>query len=485
MSKIRILIDTNVIIALEDDEILKENYATFYRESTKIGTVLVHQISKNDINKDKKEERKRKTLSKLKKYQVLSQPPIPDPDFINQLNVKDKPNELIDVILLFAVFKNAVDFLVTEDIGIHKKAFKLGIQERVFTVKQAVDFFNRLIYREIPSHTLLKHMPVHNLNLQDSFFDSLRSDYGEDDFNSWFKNISREGRQCWAYIEDNAILAICIYKEEQKPDSRLIPVPTLKLCTFKVSDNVKGKKIGELMLKLAFQYTALNNLKSVYLTTFPKYQELILFLKDFGFSPIDSKNMEDIFLKKMVIDRDKMIDPISFVIKYYPSYLGDNNIQKFIVPIQPQFHNRLFPECTGTQKRIDDFTTPNPEGNTIKKAYICNAKTRQIKPGDILLFYRSKDVRSITSIGVVERTIHSDQASIIAAAVSNRTVYNYEEIEQLSSRTALAIIFRHVGNLNRPVNAFTLQNICDVKGYIQSIRKISYNTYNKIIEAGK
>ena len=146
MSKIRILIDTNVIIALEDDEILKENYAIFYRESTKIGTVLIHQISKNDINRDKKEERKRKTLSKLKKYQVLSQPPIPDPDFINQLNVKDKPSELIDVTLLFAVFKNAVDFFVTEDLGIHKKAFKLGIQERVFTVKQAVDFFNRLIW---------------------------------------------------------------------------------------------------------------------------------------------------------------------------------------------------------------------------------------------------------------------------------------------------------------------------------------------------
>ena len=101
------------------------------------------------------------------------------------------------------------------------------------------------------------------------------------------------------------------------------------------------------------------------------------------------------------------------------------------------------------------------------------------------MFYRSKDMRSITSIGVVERTIHSNQAPIIATAVSNRTVYNYEEIEQLSSRTALAIIFRHVGNLNRPVNALTLHNICGVKGYIRSIRKISHNTYKKIIEAGK
>ncbi|WP_244941528.1 hypothetical protein [Bradyrhizobium yuanmingense] len=30
-------------------------------------------------------------------------------------------------------------------------------------------------------------------------------------------------------------------------------------------------------------------------------------------------------------------------------------------------------------------------GNTIRKVYLCNARTTMIKPGDILLFYMSKD----------------------------------------------------------------------------------------------
>ena len=42
------------------------------------------------------------------------------------------------------------------------------------------------------------------------------------------------------------------------------------------------------------------------------------------------------------------------------------------------------------------------EGNAIKKAYLCNAKTKQMAEGDIVLFYRSVDVSAITSLGVVE-----------------------------------------------------------------------------------
>jgi len=487
MTTIRTLIDTNVIIALEDDHILKKEFADFHREAVKIGNLLIHPISKVDISRDKNLERRKRTLSKLGKYEELEKPPEPDSIFLSKLKALDNPRERVDATILYSVVKNAVDFFVTEDQGIHRKAFILGIQERVLTIKQGVVFFRRLLHRDVPTHILVKNIPVYNLQLNDRFFDSLRADYGEKEFNLWFENICREGRPCWAFIGDSSLFALCIYKEEKIADSKKIITPTLKLCTFKVSEAFAGKKIGELMLKLAFQYADRNKLSSVYLTVFPKYQQFIAFLEDFGFSYVGKKGEEFILMKKMLpkADEQNNYDALEYAVKYYPNFLDDPQKRKFIVPIQPQFHDRLFPDCPGTQKRIEDFVEPCPEGNTIKKAYICNAKTKQINKGDLLLFYRSRDWRAVTSIGVVEQAKHSDVASEIATFVSNRTVYTYEEIQQLASRTALVIIFRHMGNLNRPVNAFTLAERCGVQGPIQSIRRIPYDIFKKIMEMGK
>ena len=47
-------------------------------------------------------------------------------------------------------------------------------------------------------------------------------------------------------------------------------------------------------------------------------------------------------------------------------------------------------------------------GNTIRKVYLCRAKTTRIRPGDLLFFYLSKHgeyaaAQSITTVGVVEQ----------------------------------------------------------------------------------
>ena len=64
----------------------------------------------------------------------------------------------------------------------------------------------------------------------------------------------RVGR-AWVYgdIENAAPSAICIYaiqENESINDAReTLPGKALKLCTFKVADLVRGRKIGELFLK--------------------------------------------------------------------------------------------------------------------------------------------------------------------------------------------------------------------------------------------
>jgi hypothetical protein len=489
MTKLRTLIDTNVIIALEDDKKLEEEVTTFYREASKNSTLLIHPRIGEDIQRDKDAQRLEKTLSKVAKYETLEDPPRPTDEFLRRIGAKRNPHDLVDADLLYTVHKHCVNFLVTQDAEIHRWAKDLGLSEQVLRVPQAAAFFQQLSRRYVPRHSLVQHLPVHNLDISDRFFDSLRRSYGDSKFDDWFRRISREGRMCWAIVEGGAVRAICIYKEERDAaDSPQIPLPTLKLATFKVDDALSGMKVAELMLKLAFQYGVKNHLESVYLTTYPANESLRYVIEDFGFCQVGTKGEELVYVKNLSQPANipTAIPPLTYAILYYPLYLDGPEVRKFIVPIQPSYHDRLFPDCPGgRQMSLREFSEAIPEGNTIKKAYICKSKIRGIRPGDLLLFYRSHDRRELTTVGVVERAVRTKEPSEVAALVSNRTVYTYGEISHLASKGALAIIFRHHVNLAKPVPAQQLTEDYHVPGPIQSIREISHETYVKIAGAWK
>lgn len=487
MVSLRILVDTNVIIALEDDRKVDEVTTTFYREASKNGIILVHPKTIEDVNRDKNSQRLEKTLSKTLKYETLEDAPEPDQEFLERIGVNNNPNDLVDSSLLFALYRKCVSFLVTEDNGIRKKAKILDLQEQVLTIQQASELFTVLSYRELPKHPLVQSVPVYALNLRDPFFDSLREAYPE--FDQWFGRISAQGRKSWVMLDKGMIQAICIYNEEREhSDSPQIPLPTLKLNTLKISERYSGKKISELLLKMAFKYVIDNNLKSLYLTMFPDNFSLRYVIEDFGFTDVGQKGSEIIYAKKMLRPTEvpKGMNAVNYAIEFYPNFLDDSRISKFIVPIRPVFHDRLFPDCPGQQQQIPtDLTHLPPEGNTIKKAYICNSKTNKIREGNVLLFYRSHDRKEITSIGVVEKTIRSKDPIEIASVVSNRTVYNLEEIKELASRTALVLIFRHQKYLNKTVTMEQLEKKHKILGPIQSIREITHKEYEEILRGKK
>jgi len=474
----RILLDTNVFIILEDDAILEEHFGALLREASRHSEILIHPRSIEEIKRDRDEVRRGKTLSKIGKYSMLMSPPIPDRDFLQNFGDVISENDKVDAEMLFAVQRNSIDFLITEDKKIHRIAKNINIHERVLSVSQGGEFFKRLSKREIPSHTLVEYIPVYNLDPNDSFFDSLKGDY---DFEEWFSKISRENRKCWVYRPDSKIKALCIIKEEEKPDSDKIPSPTLKICTFKVADDLGGKRIGELLLKMALQYTFKNKFKSTYFTIYPKQDHLISFMEDFGFETIDMKDNEKIMMKPIVppSDTPKTMDPLDFGIKYYPNLDDSENVGKFIVPIRPNYHSRVFPDCLGRQSSLDEFSGIVPEGNTIKKAYICNAKTGQISKGDILLFYQSQDRKEITCVGMAEETLRSTNPDKITRLVGNRTIYTHQEIAKIAKSGALVIIFRHMRNLKEPITLSSIE-ATGIPGPFQSIRKIPHKKYLRL-----
>lgn len=80
----------------------------------------------------------------------------------------------------FSIYKDAVDFLLTEDKGIHKKAEILGVAERIFLIEEALEFFSKLLPKHrISAPPAIKFIPTYNLNLEDSIFNSLKEDYHE------------------------------------------------------------------------------------------------------------------------------------------------------------------------------------------------------------------------------------------------------------------------------------------------------------------
>jgi hypothetical protein len=207
-------------------------------------------------------------------------------------------------------------------------------------------------------------------------------------------------------MDEDKVQAILIYKEEDEAITEITPTlpkqKRLKISTLKVA--LQGNRIGELLLKLSIKYCINNNIKEIYLTHFLKEQDpLVKLIEEFGFEFISNNSRgEAVYLKKLVPNNPNEISPIEMSHKFYPSFKDGKGIKKFVIPIIPEYHNRLFQDYEERQWEIIEYVNINPQGNTIRKAYLSRSLIKKIRPGDILLFYRSHDQQKITSIGVAE-----------------------------------------------------------------------------------
>ena len=489
-----ILIDTNIFIYREDDHVLSSNLQNVLKmlNSLKIKIVL-HPESIEEIKRDRNEDRKKVMLSKIHTYPLLESPPNTekDTDFLSVVGYPTKPNEHTDNDLLYSVYKDAVDFLITEDGGMYKKATRLGIKDRVLSLEDAREIFKKDFRDEKVHHPpAVKEEFVYNLNINDPFFDSLKDEYEE--FETWFKNISREGRKCWVHlIENDAIGALLIYKIENEPINSIPPLPAknrFKIATFKATHT--GYKIGELFIKLSVEYCIKNDLTEMYLTHFTQPDDyLVDLITEYGFVKVaTNRKGEDVFVKELLTDNQKieLPHPIEISKRFYPSFYDGAEVNKFIAPILPEFHERLFTEYKRRQTKLFEHAGGYiVEGNTIKKAYLSHSKITKISPGDVLLFYRSRDLSELTSLGVVEKAFQSLQdKDEIMRYVGRRTVYSMDEIEEMAKTSTLVVLFTWHFHLANPLKMKELMELGVLMGAPQSITQISHEKYLLIKSRG-
>ncbi len=490
----RILIDTNIFIYREDYKVLSLNIQNLVKILYQVkASILIHPGSIEDIKRDTDENRKIIVLSKIGAYPLLESPPNPvkDEEFLNAVGNPSKINDEIDNSILYAIYKDAADFLITSDHNIHQKSKRLGIKDRVLSVDEAIEIFGNRVYTNNISHLpALRDEFVYNLDLNDQFFDSLKEEYGENNFENWFKRISREGRKCFVHLKENGKLgALLIYKVECEPIDSTPPLfkkKRLKLSTFKVSHI--GNIIGELFIKLAVDYSIKNKINEIYLTHFIKPSDFLVdLISEYGFENVSTLNQsgEKVFLKKLVYEsKTEYINANEMSKKYYPSYCDGKNVNKFIVPILPEWHKKLFTEYKSKQKKgrqptLDEFAGRFIiEGNAIKKAYVCHSNIKKISSGDIILFYRSQDESAVTSLGVVEKALNGIQnKEEIIRYIAKRSVYPIAEIEYFAKKPVLVILFTWHFHLPNPLGLEELKEIGILKAAPQSITQITHEEY--------
>ena len=487
----RVILDTNIFISREDNKIVPESVQKLLSilNQHKI-QILVHPSGKDDIERDKDIERKKIIQSKISSYNFLDTPPDStlDSEFHNKCGIPKNDNDKVDSELIYAIYKNAVDFLITEDKGIQQKSRKLDISDRILSVAEGIDFFQRqLTEKEISIPRPLQQIPAFNVNINDPIFDSLKGDYPE--FGQWWSKVCKEGRTVIVYKRDNQSLgAIYLHKLEEEAVASTPPLPKakrLKICTLKVVDN--GYKLGEFFLKKAFEFAIKNNIFEIYLThVIVPNDPLVGLIEEFGFENIASKGNEQIFLKKIIPIGEKISNILLSKI-HFPCLKDGKDIRKFLIPIIPTFHNRLFPEFEKLKTSLFDGSELIPEGNTIKKAYLCNSKIKKIRPGDLVLFYLSREEQEITTIGTVETVFQNPvDTDDIVRHVGKRTVYSIQEIKDIyTKKSSLVLLFLFNFYFPNPVSLKVLKSNRILNHAPQSILELSKSQYEWIKSEGE
>jgi len=453
----KFLIDTNIFIPLEPGAYADLEAGTpaaieFARLASETGNQLyVHPVTRVDIRRDVDDVRRKVREILFKKYPRLPNPP-PISSSLEQVLGRADPqtNDWVDNHLIAALEVDAVDFLVTEDRSLRKKARRLGLEDRVATVAEALSILRDLYDIAPMPPPAVQAVKAHALNEADPIFRSFREDYP--DFDTWLTKCKREHRQAWVIeMEPPRLAAVCIVKQEKSVDFS-VGGKILKMCSFKVSEEYNGFRFGELLLKTVFDHASSNRYDWIYVTVFEKYGNLIRLLEDFGFQDVGHRTErgELVLAKPMSFteaDRDSH-QPLPFNIRYGPFGTKIKGVPAFVVPIKPQYHRLLFPEA---EKQLELMPGMHPFGNSIRKAYLSNAAIRTITPGANLLFYRSQDIHSVTCLGSVEGILVSSSPIEIARYVGKRTVYRLAEIEALCQREVLAILFRQSRILKNPM----------------------------------
>ena len=300
---------------------------------------------------------------------------------------------------------------------------------------------------------------------------------------------------------DGEIAGLVVRKEETHAQAKTLHhgPKILKVCTFKVKPQFRGEKLGELLLKQILWFAQKNAFDLVYLTTFDSQTVLIEVLQYYGFAMTGLNALgEEIYEKALPRDRlvpgtnDNLFDMARL---NYPRFTARAPATAFCIPIKSEFHDILFPELAA-KVQFDLFAEANRgdqasrrPGNTIRKVYLCRAMTQQLRPGSIVLFYRSFSPgylasQSITSVGVVEAMHQAVSLDDLVRLTGKRSVYSEAKLaafDATAQRPVKLIDFLLIGHIEPAIKLDDLRRMGVFRGGPpQSISQLTEDRFEPV-----
>lgn len=431
----KVLLDTNIIIHRETNSIVNIDIGQLFYWLDRLNyTKCIHPISISEICKHQDQKLKKAFLIKLESYYHLKTLAKMHPDVKNIIDNHDEnDNDISDSKILNEVKCSRVDYLISEDNGIHNKAQILGIKSKIFKIgtfiEKVVSENPELIDYEVLS---IRKKNFGNIDINDNFFDSFKDDYIG--FEEWFNRKSDESAYVCSFDDRIGAFLYLKIESEHEPYADIKPVfqpkRRLKVGTFKVK--LFGYQLGERFLKIIFDNAFKQKVDEIYITLFKKDLSqalLVKLLESYGFIFWGNKNTssgeEYVYVRKF--NREVNLSNPKSTFPFIPR----NGRVKF-VSIYPQYHKELFPDSKLRTENIDDFVDNEPQRNAIRKVYISHAYERDLRSGDILVFYRTGETPG--------RKIYESVLTTLGLVVSVRdNLKNAKELKRIcAGRTALS-----------------------------------------------
>jgi GNAT superfamily N-acetyltransferase len=502
MSTQTYLIDTNVIIGLEDYHQVQPALSALLSLASKYKVdVIAHEASRDDIQRDKDIDRRKISLSKLEKFQLLRKVRGLDAgELSKKFGQLSRPNDIVDATLLDAIDRGAADFLITEDRALHERARRVSpeLGRRVLFVADAVQLLKTTYEAIAAPIRYVEEVNANEIQIGDDIFNSLREDYPA--FDQWWRDkCVRERRACWA-VFDEGLAGLIVRKDETGADTLATAKvgKILKICTFKVRPEKRGVKLGELLLKKVFWFAQLNNYDLAYITTYQTQSALIDLLEYYGFRHTSTRDDGELVYEKSFARATLL--PANGLSNFetdrvnYPRFITRAGIRAFGVPIKEGYHDTLYPDLR-KPKQPDLFEMigigggPKRAGNTIRKVYLCRAQSGLGPPGSLLMFYKGKSQdapsQALTAVGIFEECSVAMSTKDLMLLTGGRSVYSETELsawDASPTRPVKVINYLLVAYIEPPISLIELRAAGVIAGHPpQSIFELSPAHLNALL----
>ena len=301
-----------------------------------------------------------------------------------------------------------------------------------------------------------------DIDLSDSFFNSLKVDYPGNEnstgFVEWFNKKANDGAKALVFEDEEGVGAFVVLKNEQeeiKLQGKSMPViKRKKISTFRIAERFRRQRIGEGAIGLLLWKWQQSDIEEIYVTAFDKHKTLISQFERFGFRNI-GKNLNG---ENVLVKSRNNID-FSDSYKAFPFIKSNFDYAGYII-IDDNYHDTMFAYSELANTASLQSKISSSVSNGLSKIYVGQAPQIKHKVGEPVLIYRrytqgsGKRYRScITSYCMV--------TDVIQVKVSNRFMMTFDELKQ---RIGNKSVFDEV-ELLRQYNSFRNLTIIEMLYY--------------------